>query len=188
VLRYVVLATIIVLLVGVIAASLHRAAGPLRVASVASTGSPSPPRAEAESTLTPGPLTGVAPWAFVALVDCFKHERTFAGPLDAAEHRVPRGAALLERGSVIVSGPCEVDITDDGARAFRGPRTNPNVDVEVPPHLRVFASAAPSGTAGGPCALYVLRWREAGDARLDRLATMPGARIRSASRSVAPPC
>jgi hypothetical protein len=177
-LRYVVIACAIVLLAGMVAASLHRSAGDVRIASVRTTASPSPPRFQAESTFTPGPLVGDAPWAFVALVDCFRHERTYRGALVWVRAHVPRDARLLRDGTTLTSGPCVVRVSPSGVLARRGLGGPDAVDVRIPPPALLFVLGGPGNPAvRGRRDLYVLRWKPDGDARLDRLATMPDSRM-----------
>jgi hypothetical protein len=169
-LRYLLIATVLVVLAYAIAATLHRFGGDLRVAAVQTTASPSPPRLQAQSTFTPGPLRGDAPWVLVALVDCFRHERTWRGTLASVSAHVPRGARLLPAGARLDSGPCAVEVSADGLHATRA--APDAVDVRVPAPVRVYAPRTGAGE------IDVLRWTSPADARLDRLATMPNARLR----------
>ena len=107
-LRYVLIATCIVVLFGAVAAAVHRAGGPLRMASVQTTGSPSPPRREAPSTFTPGPVTGDAPWALSAVPECFHQESETAGSERFVLARIPHGASLAPPGVTVTSRDCIV--------------------------------------------------------------------------------
>ncbi|MBV9647066.1 MAG: hypothetical protein JO043_06370 [Candidatus Eremiobacteraeota bacterium] len=177
-LRYVVIATAVVFIIGAVATAIHRWHAPLQIASVASTGSPSPPRRQAVSTFSPGPVTGEAPWAFDALIDCFRHERTFRGSRQFVSRHVPAAAERLERGSALYSGPCTAIIGADTVRVIRSGGGNAGVDVEIPAHVAVLFERLPQ-TGGEPEQLrvYVMRWNAGSDARLDRLRTMPFARV-----------
>ena len=88
-LRYYVVATILV--VGALAAgaSFYRPGKPLEVASVQSTGSPSPPRFQAPSSRTPEPVTGEAPWALSALPECFAQTEEVRGTERFVRAHVP---------------------------------------------------------------------------------------------------
>ena len=175
-LRYVIIATVLVFVVGALMTAVHRAAAPLHVATVASTGSPSPPRAQAASTFTPGPVQGDAPWAFDAVIDCFHHERTYRGTLAFVRRHIPAGAAAVVPGWTVVSADCTASITSDGVRLRRGPAANPSVVVRVPPPVQVFVDGA-LDPQQAPHRVYVLRWSGSGDARIDRLRTAPNASL-----------
>jgi hypothetical protein len=177
--RYYLIATAIVLAVGTLAAALHFGVGhELRVASVQTTASPSPPRAQAASTFDPGAIIGAAPWVFSALSDCFHQERAFHGTFTHLRAEVPRDARPLEASRILESGPCNVYYWGDHAKVLRGPSGDASVDVEVPAHLRIFVQGGPEqATTYARRRIYVLRWTSEAEARLDRLSTMSDSRV-----------
>ena len=179
--RYLLIATAIVFVAGGIVAALHLNRSDLRVASVQTTASPSPPRAQAPSTLTPGPITGNAPWIFNTLLDCFRHEATFEGPLESVRGHVPAGAVRFRPDEVLESGSCVARLdTADSGRVVRKAGEDTVIAV-IPPHVEIYIEGGPRNPAGfGKRRVYVLRWKHLGDARLDRLSTMDFARVEHA--------
>jgi hypothetical protein len=177
--RYLLISTAIVFLIGGALAAVHFTHPELRVASVQSTGSPSPPRREAASTFTPGPIEGNAPWVFNTLLDCFRHERTFEGTLDSVRRHIPADAKPLQSYELLQSGNCRAVIeSDDSARVQRESNSAPSVSAVVPPHVEVFTQGGPANPADfGKRRIYVLRWKTAQDARLDRLESMDFTRV-----------
>ena len=104
--RYLLIATAIVFFVGALAAALHHRSGELRVATVSSTGSPSPPRRQAASTFTPGPVTGDAPWALSAVPECFVQSAEARGPRRYALAHLPADATRLSEGTTVSASDC----------------------------------------------------------------------------------
>jgi hypothetical protein len=175
--RYLFIATVIVFVAGGIVAAVHRHRADVRIAPSQSTGSPSPPRTEAATSFFPGAVTGNAPWAFDAVMDCFHHERTFRGTLERVRRHLPTGAWRLPDGWVLASGPCTARVARDTARLCRGPCSRANVDVRIPPRVHVFVEGGHDEAPAEVRRVYVLRWTAEDDARLDRLTAMPGATV-----------
>jgi hypothetical protein len=110
----------------------HR--GPaLRVATVRATGTPSPPRAEAASTLDPGGVQGVAAWALSALPECFRQERVARGPLAFVRAQLPPGARQLAAGTVVRAGDCTLRVGAGTLGVERG-----NVRLSLPTPVRTL--------------------------------------------------
>lgn len=177
--RYLLISTAVIFLIGGALAAVHFTHPELRVASVQSTGSPSPPRRQAPSTFTPGPIEGNAPWAFNTLLDCFRHERTFEGPLNSVRRHIPADARRLQTSLLLLSGNCRAILdSDESARVERDSSNSASVSVIVPPHVEIFTQGGPADqTKLGKRRVYVLRWKSPQDARLDRLWSMDSARI-----------
>jgi hypothetical protein len=120
VLRYYLIATAIVVTFVAIVAGVQRQARELRVASVQSTGSPSPPRAQGRSTLPPRAVVGDAPWAMSALPGCFRQRREVHGPTTFVREAIPPGAVALASGRTLRAGPCVVRVREDTIDVRRG--------------------------------------------------------------------
>jgi hypothetical protein len=120
VLRYYVVATILVVGALAIGASLYRPGKPLEVASVQSTGSPSPPRFQAPSSRTPEPVSGEAPWALSALPECFAQTQEVRGSARFVRAHVPPRARPIPPGRFLRSGDCLVFVTPRGLAVARG--------------------------------------------------------------------
>jgi hypothetical protein len=134
VLRYYLIATAIVVSFGVILAAFHRPGRELRVASVQSTGSPSPPRREAASRYSPPPPNGNAPWALSALPECFHQEHEFHGTPASVGAHLPRTARLVPRGTRLRASDCTVVVGDRVVDVVRG-----NETLRVPPVASLYA-------------------------------------------------
>jgi hypothetical protein len=133
-LRYYLIATAIVVTFGVILAAFHRPGRELRVASVKSTGSPSPPRREGTSTFSPPPPNGNAPWAMSALPECFHQEREVHGTWAFVRAHVPPAARALSRGTTLHERDCTVVVGDGVVDVTRG-----NETLRVPPVAALYA-------------------------------------------------
>jgi hypothetical protein len=120
VLRYYAIATAIVVTFVAIVAGVQRAARELRVASVQSTGSPSPPRAQGASTLAPRPVRGDAPWAMSAVPECFRQRREVHGPAAFVRAAMPQGAVALPAGRTLRAGDCLVRVRQEAIDVRRG--------------------------------------------------------------------
>ena len=134
-LRYYLIASVLVLgglLIGTLFA--HRAP-PLRVASVAATGTPSPPRAESASTLQPGGVSGVAPWALSALPECFRQEREARGPFAYVRAQLPPGGRQLGAGAVLRAADCTLRVESSWLSVERGSER-----LVIPAPARAFLS------------------------------------------------
>ena len=143
-LRYYLIATAIVVFTGVVVAAIYRGGGhELRVASVRSTGSPSPPRAQARSTATPSAVTGDAPWAMSAVPECFRQRREVHGPSDYVRAALPSGAREIPAGTVVRTADCTLRIGADSVELWRSGEA-----LRIPPRASLYT------TAGGDLLLY----------------------------------
>jgi hypothetical protein len=175
--RYLVLATILVLGTVAVVAGLQRAHPPLRVASVQSTGSPSPPRRQAGSDYRAGEATGVAPWALDTLLDCFHHVRTYEGPWAEAQARLPRDARPIPQNDKLLSGPCTLMAYAGEARVIRGAPPDASVDYTIPGYVAIFVRELPGSGGFGPWDMFVLRRVPGGLGRLEHLRTAQTTRL-----------
>ena len=134
-LRYYLISTAIVVALGILAGALaHRRATELRVASVQSTGSPSPPRAQAASTESPRAVRGDAPWAMSAVPECFHQQREVHGPATYVRAHMPGGARPLPSGTTLRVGDCEVRVAGGSVVLRRGVES-----LRVPPQATLYA-------------------------------------------------
>jgi hypothetical protein len=133
-LRYYLISTALVVTLCIIASAIHRASHELRVASVESTGSPSPPRRQGAAPYSPPPPNGNAPWAMSALPECFHQDRELHGTRAFVRAHVPAGARLLPRGTTLHSGDCTVIVGDRAVEVVRGDER-----LRVPPVAALYA-------------------------------------------------
>jgi hypothetical protein len=129
-----VIATAIVVTFVSIVAGVQRAARELRVASVQSTASPSPPRAQAPSTPSPRAVRGDAPWALSALPECFHQTREVNGPPAFVDAAIPPGATAVQPGRALVVGDCTVAVGAGSIEVRRGTEW-----LRVPPVATLYA-------------------------------------------------
>jgi hypothetical protein len=134
-LRYYLIASGIVLGALLVATLFVHRGGPLKVATVRATGSPSPPRLQAGSTFEPGGVAGIAPWALSALPECFRQERVARGPFASLRAQLPSGGVRLEPGGVLRVADCTLRAGPDELGVERG-----SVRLEVPPPARAFVA------------------------------------------------
>ena len=144
-LRFYLIATAIVLVAGVAIAALYRGGSgrDLRVASVQTTASPSPPRRQ--DTTSHGPIvpTGDAPWAMSAVPECFRQRREVHGPPAYVRAALPASARPLAAGTVVTAGDCTVTVGAGTVLVRRADET-----LRVPPQSTLYA------LAGGGYALF----------------------------------
>jgi hypothetical protein len=134
-LRYYLIATAIVLLAGIVAGALHKSGGPeLRIASVQSTASPSPPRAQATTSHGPRPPSGDAPWAMSAVPECFRQRREVHGPTAYVRKALPASARPVAAGTTVVASDCTLRVGTDSLELHRGSES-----LRVPPEATLYA-------------------------------------------------
>lgn len=133
-LRYYAIATAIVVAFVAIVAGVQRAAREVRVASVQSTGSPSPPRAQGESTMPPRAVRGDAPWAMSAVPECFRQRREVHGPMAFVRGAMPRGSLAFFAGRTLRAGDCVIRVREDTIEVRRGDDL-----LRVPPPATLYA-------------------------------------------------
>jgi hypothetical protein len=119
-LRYYLISAAIVVTLGIIVAAIHRPGHELRVASVQSTGSPSPPRRQVAAAFSPQPPNGNAPWAMSALPECFYQEREVHGTRAFVRAHLPAGAHALPSGTTLRARDCTVIVGDRAVEVVRG--------------------------------------------------------------------
>jgi hypothetical protein len=118
VLRYYVLATVLVLGVLLIGGLLvHRRSVAIRIASVDVS---VPPKAIDETQLSgsPPPLSGEAPWALSVLPECFRQLSEISGPRAFVLAHLPQGVPVS--GAVVHAHDCTLRIGSGAAVVTRG--------------------------------------------------------------------
>ena len=105
-LRYYLVAMLLVVGSLVVAAHFSRPAKPIETASVQSSGTPSAPRAQATFTVPPRGVHGEAPWALSALPECFEQEAEAHGPLAFVRAHLPAGMHAVIAPSVLDAADC----------------------------------------------------------------------------------
>ena len=135
--RYLALATLIVVAVVVVLTSFPR--GPRQASDdprySSSTASPGPAQHLDPSRRTPPPLRGEAPWALSALPECFHQESQRSGSPTFARAQFPSGAALVPAGARLRVADCTLDVASDSAVVVRGDNR-----LFVPPVARFFVA------------------------------------------------
>jgi hypothetical protein len=109
-LRYYLVAMLLVVGSLVVAAHFSRPAKPIETASVQSSGTPSAPRAQATFTVPPRGVHGEAPWALSALPECFEQEAEAHGPLAFVRAHLPAGMHAVIAPSVLDAADCRVRV------------------------------------------------------------------------------
>jgi hypothetical protein len=110
---------------------------PLDVAAVQSTGSPSPPRLQAASTLSPPPVTGNAPWALSALPECFEQTGEAHGSRAFVLAHIGKGLRRIALRGGLRSADCELRVEVAALSVVRGSER-----MRVPALAGLYADAA----------------------------------------------
>jgi hypothetical protein len=132
--RYLLIATVIVVLFIAVITQLSHAPGPGAKVLYAS-GTPSAGPGEArEVPSTPRPVTGEAPWALSALPECFRQDSRRAGLPAFAHARFPAGARLLAPGTRLRVADCTLAVGRGTVAVTRG-----DDHLVVPPEARLYA-------------------------------------------------
>jgi hypothetical protein len=135
--RYLALATVLVVAVLVILTNLPHAPRPAsgdpRFSS--STASPGPAQNDDHLLETPPPLGGEAPWALSALPECFHVVSHRSGTPAFARSGFPRGAKPVGAGKRLRVADCTLDVGADSALVVRGENR-----FVVPPLSRFYVS------------------------------------------------
>ncbi len=136
--RWVVLATIIVVGVVMIAAALEGrfSLGDIKLASVP--GSAAPKAIDERSSNAPSgrPFVGVAPWALSAVPDCLEQKLVSRGPLSYVRAHVASGAVAVPDGAALRYGACTIMVHGDTVDVARG-----RDRFHIPPVSRLYRSS-----------------------------------------------
>ena len=152
-LRYYVLATLLVVGLLVVAAQLPRSRTDIDVSGgPKSTGTPSVPRPQPTTSLGPQGVQGEAPWAFSALPECFEQEAEAHGPIDFVRAHVPAGMRLVASPSHLETADCTVQVLAHSVVVDRGTER-----LEVPPETQMLADDRHFGLLCRTGATAVLR-------------------------------
>lgn len=137
-LRYLAIATIIVVLAVVGMLQLGRFVKPLQSRYTSHVAPAASPRPEATSNATVAPVSGAAPWALSALPGCFVTHGSLGGSSAFVRARARTLAPGPWHRVVNVrlrSGDCELSITGHAARVVRG-----DTRLTIPPDARFFVA------------------------------------------------
>lgn len=154
-LRFYLIATLIVVLVGSVIFARRLTPPDLRI-SARPTGTPtveSPARRDA--TTTPPPFVGQGSWVLSALPACFDERSRSRGPAGSLAGDVPPPDRRIAPGTTLDVGPCRIEVRRDDVWIARGGD-----------HLRVPPAAALYRTSDA----LVLVWQHAGMMEIRRYA------------------
>ena len=136
-LRYLAIATVIVLACAIVAAGwINRDLIRIKIASVYARVHPNPQPPNAPGRETKLGLRGDAPWALSALPECLMQMSETTGPLDYVLKHVPAGAQPIGSPASLQYGDCTILLSDDEAYVRRG-----NDRYRIPPRVRFYRGA-----------------------------------------------
>lgn len=149
-LRYFVIATVLVVGIFVAVAAYHE----YRLHIVVRGGRATmPPRASSSALpnarLARG-LRGPAPWALSALPECLEQTQEWKGQLSFVRAHLPRGARAVAPWTVLHYGDCSVFVSHDQALVHRGQDW-----LSIPPVAHLYTFAA--GSAGDEQGVALIR-------------------------------
>jgi hypothetical protein len=110
-LRYYVIATLIVVVFGSIVFA-HRLAAPDLKISAQPSGTPTVERRVAEAPATARPFTGQGPWVLSALPTCFDEQSRARGPYAELASKLPPAADRIAPGTTLTVGDCSLTVRD----------------------------------------------------------------------------
>jgi hypothetical protein len=140
VIRYFVLATVIVLTIAVLVTAWSNRE---LIASTSVPMSPKPDDTNGPTGHSNVPFRGDAPWALSAVPDCLRVVSTTTGPLAYVLPHVPAGATVVVPPATLVYGDCTISVVGDEASVRRG-----DDRFHIPARVRFYR---------GPSVLAVLR-------------------------------
>jgi hypothetical protein len=132
VIRYYLIATAIVIVIGSIVFA-HRLAPPDLKITAQPSGTPTVETHVAEAPATARPFTGQGPWVLSALPGCFDEQSRVSGPYAALAGKLPPAAARVAPGTVLSVGDCTVQIRQRDIWVVRGPDR-----LRVPPEAALY--------------------------------------------------
>ncbi len=135
--RYYLLATLIVVAFGSLVFA-HRLAAPDLRVSARATGTPtveSPSRPEAAATIAPFSAEG--PWVLSALPACFDEQSRVRGPLALLRAKLPPASERLAAGTTLRAGPCTLLVKAHELVVERGADR-----LRVPPESALYRDGA----------------------------------------------
>ena len=133
-LRYYLLATVIVLAVAVgIAGWVNRDALRIKIASAYARVNPKPDAAAARGEGSHRGIRGDAPWALSALPECLIQTSKSTGPQGYVRGRLPPGVQPVAPPATLRYGDCTLLVTDGEVFVRRGEDR-----FRIPPHVRLY--------------------------------------------------
>jgi hypothetical protein len=135
VIRYYLIATAIVVVIGSIMFA-HRLAAPDLRISAQPTGTPTVETRFSEAPATARPFTGQGPWVLSALPDCFDEQSRVCGPPAAVRSKLPPAADRIAPGTTLRVGPCTLVVRTRDIWVDRG-----SDRLRVPPEAALYRVA-----------------------------------------------
>ena len=133
-LRYLVLATVIVLAIATaVAGWVNRDAIRIKIASVYARVSPKPQPSTAPGAGPSKGLRGDAPWALSALPECLIQTSESTGPLPYVLGHLPPAAAPVAEPATLRYGDCTIEVAGGEAFVRRG-----DDRFRIPPRVRFY--------------------------------------------------
>jgi hypothetical protein len=109
--RYYVIATLIVVVFGSIVFA-HRLAAPDLKISAQPSGTPTVERHLAEAPGTARPFTGQGPWVLSALPSCFDEQSRVSGPYAELAPKLPPAGDRIAPGTTLTVGDCSIRVRE----------------------------------------------------------------------------
>jgi hypothetical protein len=135
VIRYYIIATLIVVAFGGIVFA-HRMAAPDLQISAQPSGTPTVETRIPEEAATVRPFTGQGPWVFSAVPACFDEQSRASGPIGALRAKFPPAADRIAPGTTFHAGPCTVIVRTHDIWVDRGADR-----LRVPPEAALYRTA-----------------------------------------------
>ncbi len=161
-LRYFVIATVLVVGAIVAATAYHQYRLRIVVGSGKGYVPPKPAASLAPGRRTPYGLRGDAAWALSALPECMIQTQEWKGRREALMSHLPTAARAIAAPAVLRYGDCAITIVDDEAYVRRGQDR-----LRIPPRVRFYlipggiATLRDAGCTGGTCAAVLRLYRTA---------------------------
>jgi hypothetical protein len=132
VIRYYLLATLIVLAIGGLVYAHRRTAPGLQIAAKP-TGTPTVETRAVASSATAPPFSGQGPWVLSALPACFDEQSRVRGPVGQLAAKVPSAEDRIAPGTTLRVADCTVTVRRDDIWIERGPDR-----LRVPPTAALY--------------------------------------------------
>jgi hypothetical protein len=135
VIRYYLIATAIVVVIGGLLFA-HRLAAPDLQISAQPTGTPTVETRVSAAPATPRPFSGQGPWVLSALPACFEEQSRARGPATALAAKLPPDTERVAPGTTLHAGPCTVIVRAHDIWVERG-----DDRLRVPPEAALYRTA-----------------------------------------------
>jgi hypothetical protein len=133
-LRYLAIATVLVVAAVAIVAGYANRKGPgLKITSVNASVPPKASQTQPPSARKPQSFRGDAPWALSALPECFSQLSKTVGPQAYVMAHLPAGLSAARSGEVLYSGDCKLQVRGETILVDRG-----SDRMRIPPPVRIY--------------------------------------------------